>query len=66
MRRRLIFGFPFGGRLDLLLVAGAAYFAWQHEQGKHAQAQILCPICLLNKIAPQSEPPAEPPEAPEQ
>jgi hypothetical protein len=56
MRRRLIFGFPFGGRLELLLVAGAAYFAWQHEQGKHAQVQILCPICLLNKIAPASEP----------
>jgi hypothetical protein len=58
MRRRMIIGFPFGPRLELLLVAGAAYFAWQHEQGKHTQPQLLCPICLLNKIAPASEAPS--------
>jgi hypothetical protein len=38
--------------MDMLLVAGAAYFAWEHEQGKHAHPHILCPICWLNKIAP--------------
>ncbi len=69
MRRRIprFPGLPFGGGLNLLLVAGAAYFAWEHEQGRHGQPNVLCPICWLNKIAPApSEPsdssPAEPPE----
>jgi hypothetical protein len=53
--------------LNLLLVAGAAYFAWEHEQGRHAQPHVLCPLCWLNKIAPAPEAsggssPAEPPE----
>ena len=26
-------GLPFGGGLNLLLVAGAAYFVWEHGQG---------------------------------
>jgi hypothetical protein len=47
---------PFGGP-ELLLVGGAAYFAWEHEQGKHVQKHLLCPICWLNRVAP-------PPEAP--
>jgi hypothetical protein len=51
----------------LLLVAGAAYFAWEHEQGRHGGANVLCPLCWLNKIAPPPEAsggssPAEPPE----
>jgi hypothetical protein len=52
----LRFGLPIGG-LELVLAGGAAYFAWEHEQGKHGQAHMLCPICLLNKIAPAAEPP---------
>jgi len=55
IRRMLRFGIPFGG-LELVLVGGAAYLAWEHEQGRHAQANLLCPICLLNKIAPGAEP----------
>ncbi len=50
-----------------MLVAGAAYFAWEHEQGRHGQAHVLCPVCWLNKVAPAPEEPggsgrAEPPE----
>jgi len=48
-------GLPIGG-LQLVLAGGAAYFAWEHEQGKHGQAHLLCPICWLNKIAPAAEP----------
>jgi hypothetical protein len=41
----------------LILVAGTAvYFAAEHEQGKHEQAHLLCPICWLNRIAPATEP----------
>jgi hypothetical protein len=66
MRRRITV-LPFGGGMNLLLVAGAAYFAWEHEQGRHEQPHVLCLICWLNKIAPASEAssnsrPAEPPE----
>jgi hypothetical protein len=52
----------------LLLVAGAAYFAWEHEQGRHGRPHVLCPLCWLNKIAPApvdtsgGSSPAEPPE----
>ncbi len=61
----------------MLLAAGAAYFAWEHQQGRHGQPHVLCPLCWLNKIAPppaasggpspaeplKAEPPkAEPPE----
>lgn len=56
IRRMLRFGLPVGG-LELVLVGGAAYVAWEHEQGKHDQAHLLCPICWLNKIAPAPEPP---------
>jgi hypothetical protein len=60
-------GLPFGGGLNLLLVAGAAYFAWEHEQGRHERPHLLCPLCWLNKVTPASEAsggasPAEPPE----
>jgi len=60
-------GLPFGGGPSLLLVAGAAYFAWEHEQGRHGRPHMLCPLCWLNKIAPASEAsdgsgPAGPPE----
>jgi hypothetical protein len=52
----------------LLLVAGAAYFAGEHEQGRHGRPHVLCPLCWLNKIAPApvdtsgGSSPAEPPE----
>ena len=60
-------GLPFGGGLNLLLVAGGAYFTWEHGQGRHARPHALCPVCWLNKIDPAPEPsggsgPAEPPE----
>jgi hypothetical protein len=54
--RLLRFGLPVGG-LELILAGGAAYLAWEHEQGRHTQAHVLCPICWLNKIAPAPEPP---------
>ena len=60
-------GLPFGGGLNLLLVAGGAYLAWEHEQGWHRRPHALCPLCWLNKIAQASQAtsassPAEPPE----
>jgi hypothetical protein len=55
IRRLLRLGIPIGG-LELALVGGAAYLAWEHEQGRHAQANLLCPICWLNRIAPAAEP----------
>jgi hypothetical protein len=58
IRRMLRFGFPVGG-LELVLVGGAAYFAWEHEQGRHGQTHVLCPICWMNKIAPAAESPDE-------
>jgi hypothetical protein len=66
IRRMPRFGFPFGGGLELVLLAGAAYFAAQHEQGKHGQAHLLCPICWLNRVAPATEPPEETQEAPQE
>ena len=67
MHRRIprVPGFPLGGGLDLLLVAGAAYFAWEHEQGRHQRTHVLCLSCWLNTIAPEASSgssPAEPPE----
>ena len=60
-------GLPFGGGLNLLLAAGAAYFVWEHGQGRHERPQVLCPLCWLNKISPAprasgGSSPAEPPE----
>jgi hypothetical protein len=51
----------------LLLVGGAVYFAWEHEQGRHERPHLLCALCWLNKIAPPPEAsgdsgPAEPTE----
>jgi hypothetical protein len=56
IRRMLRFGVPVGG-LEMVLGGGAAYFGWEHEQGRHSRAHPLCPICWLNKIAPAAEPP---------
>ena len=57
IRRVLRFGFPAGSGLKLLLTGGAAYLAWEHEQGRHGKPHALCPICWLNRIAPAPEPP---------
>jgi hypothetical protein len=69
MLRRLprIPGLPSGGGLSLLLAAGAAHFAWEHEQGRHERPHALCLICWMNKVAPAPEgsgnsSPAEPPD----
>ena len=53
--------------MNLLLLAGGAYFAWEHEQGRHTRPHVACPICWLNRIAPgpgaaSASGPAEPPE----
>jgi hypothetical protein len=40
----------------VVLIAGGVYFASEHERGRHERTNLLCPICLLNKIAPTSEP----------
>ena len=56
IQRMLRLGLPVGG-LELVLAGGAAYFAWEHEQGKHSQPNLLCLICWLNRIAPDSAPP---------
>jgi hypothetical protein len=56
IRRMMRFGLPVNG-VQLALVGGAAYFAWEHQQGKHGQAHLLCPICWLNKVAPSAEDP---------
>lgn len=58
---------PFGGGVNVVLVAGGVYFASEHERGRHGKPHVLCPICWLNKIAPAAEPSsgatsAEPPE----
>jgi hypothetical protein len=60
-------GLPFGGGLNFLLLAGGAYFVWEHGQGRHERPHVLCPLCWLNKVDPTPEAsggtsPAEPPE----
>ncbi len=51
---------PFGGGLNVLLVVGAAYFALEHEKGRHERPHPLCLICWLNRIAPPPEAPGDP------
>jgi len=52
-------GLPFGGGLNVVLVGGAAYFAWEHEQGRHGRPHMLCPICWLNRVAPPRQAPSD-------
>ncbi len=47
--RAMRLGLPAGGP-ELILAGGAAYFAWEHEQGRHGQAHMLGPICWLNRL----------------
>ncbi len=56
------FGLPAGG-LELVLLGGAAFVAWEHEQGRHDQPHLLCPTCWLNRIAPACESPDGTPAA---
>jgi hypothetical protein len=53
-------GLPFGGGLNLVLFAGAAYFVWDHGQGRHERAHPLCPLCWLDKIDPAPQASGEP------
>ena len=46
---------PVRGGLSLLIVAGAAHFAWEHEQGRHESPHVLCLICWMDKVAPAPE-----------
>jgi hypothetical protein len=39
----------------LVLVAGAAYFVWEHGQDRHRGPHLLCPLCWLEKIDPTPE-----------
>jgi hypothetical protein len=60
-------GLPFGGGLNLVLLAGAAYFVREHGQGRHERPHLLCPLCWLEKIDPAPTAsggpgPTEPPE----
>ncbi|HEY1914947.1 MAG TPA: hypothetical protein VGH27_05155 [Streptosporangiaceae bacterium] len=48
-------GLPFGGGLNVVLVAGAAYFVGEHGKGRHEQPHLLCPICWLDKVSPAPE-----------
>jgi hypothetical protein len=50
----------------MMLAGGAAYFAWEHEQGRHQRPHVLCLSCWLNKIAPEASSGSSPPEPPEQ
>jgi hypothetical protein len=38
-----------------VLVAGAAYFVWEHGQGRHGRPHLLCPVCWLEKADPVPE-----------
>ena len=61
-------GLPFGGPLNLVLVAGSAFFVWQHGQGRHERLNVLCPLCWLEKVdpAPAASGGPGPAESPEQ
>ena len=51
-------GLPFGGGLNLVLAAGAAYFVWEH--GGRTHGRLLCPLCWLNEVNPDSGASGEP------
>jgi hypothetical protein len=52
--RMLKLGLPVVG-LELAGIAGAAYLTWEHDQGKHDQAHMLCPICWMDKLVPVAD-----------
>jgi hypothetical protein len=54
-----------------VLLAGGAYFVWEHGQGRHGQPHLLCTVCWLDRFAPAPAAPAapgepSPPEPPQQ
>ena len=51
-------GLPFGGGLNVVAVAGAAYFAWEHGQGRDGRPHLPCPLCWLEKTDPAPARPA--------
>jgi hypothetical protein len=53
-------GLPFGGGLNLVLMAGGAYFVWEHGQDRHGRPHLLCPVCWLEKADPAPGRPGEP------
>jgi hypothetical protein len=52
---------PFGGGINILILVGGVYFASEHEKGRHEKMNLLCPICLLNRIAPRADEPGAKP-----
>jgi hypothetical protein len=58
-------GLPFGGGLNLVLAAGAAYFVWEHGQGRHGRHHLLCTVCWLDRANPAPEPAGPAGSAPE-
>ncbi|HEY3882508.1 MAG TPA: hypothetical protein VGM12_28320, partial [Trebonia sp.] len=48
-------GLPFGGGLNVVLLAGGAYFVWEHGQDRHERPHLLCPVCWLERIDPAPE-----------
>ncbi len=55
IRQLLRLGLSLGG-LELVLVGGAAYLTWEHDQGRHEQPNVACPICWMDKIVPVAGP----------
>ena len=45
-------GLPFGGGPGLLLAAGAAYFAWEHEPARRRTASPAVPAVLAEQDRP--------------
>ena len=58
IRQLLKFGLTTGG-LELALVGGAAYFTWEHDQGRHEKANVACPICWMDRLVPVTSPSGE-------
>jgi hypothetical protein len=58
IRQLLRLGISAGG-LELALVGGAAYFTWEHDQGKHEQPSVACPICWMDRLVPVTGPSSE-------
>lgn len=58
IRQLLRLGLSAGG-LELALVGGAAFFTWEHDQGKHEQPNLACPICWMDRLVPVTGPAGE-------
>ncbi len=58
IRQLLRLGLASGG-LELALVGGAAFFTVEHDQGKHDQPHLACPICWMDRLVPVTTPSSE-------